>query len=150
MVFLVETRKLTKTFGALTACDAVDLKVASGEIHALLGENGAGKSTLVKMLFGSLQPDAGEIMWQGAPVIMASPSVAKRTGIGMVFQHFSLFDALSAAENIALAIDDDAAKLLRCHKCGAPRQAGVKYTKSSGLRRVTGTRSRTIYLLPAV
>ncbi len=108
MSFLIETRKLTKTFGSLTACNSIDLKVAPGEIHALLGENGAGKSTLVKMLFGSLQPDAGEILWQGAPVIMASPSVAKRTGIGMVFQHFSLFDALSAAENIALAIEDDA------------------------------------------
>jgi general nucleoside transport system ATP-binding protein len=108
MSFLIETRKLTKTFGSLTACDAIDLKVEPGEIHALLGENGAGKSTLVKMLFGSLQPDAGKILWHGAPVTMASPSVAKRTGIGMVFQHFSLFDALSAAENIALAIDDEA------------------------------------------
>jgi general nucleoside transport system ATP-binding protein len=108
MSLLIETRKLTKTFGSLTACNAVDLAVNPGEIHALLGENGAGKSTLVKMLFGSLQPDAGEILWQGTPIIMASPSVAKRTGIGMVFQHFSLFDALSAAENIALAIDDEA------------------------------------------
>ena len=108
MSFLVETRKLTKTFGSLTACNAVDLAVKPGEIHALLGENGAGKSTLVKMLFGSLQPDSGEILWQGAPIIVGSPSVAKRTGIGMVFQHFSLFDALSAAENIALAIEDSA------------------------------------------
>ena len=108
MSFLIETRKLTKTFGSLTACDAVDLAVKPGEIHALLGENGAGKSTLVKMLFGSLQPDSGEILWQGAPIIVGSPSVAKPTGIGMVFQHFSLFDALSAAENIALAIEDTA------------------------------------------
>jgi simple sugar transport system ATP-binding protein len=108
MELLIETRKLTKTFGSLTACNAVDLQIRQGEIHALLGENGAGKSTLVKMLFGSLQPDSGEIVWQGKPIIMASPSMAKRTGIGMVFQHFSLFDALSAAENIALAIDDKA------------------------------------------
>ena len=108
MSFLIETHGLTKTFGSLTACDAVDLAVKSGEIHALLGENGAGKSTLVKMLFGSLQPDAGEILWQGKPILMSSPSFAKRTGIGMVFQHFSLFDALTAAENIALAIDDTA------------------------------------------
>ncbi|MGL4406355.1 MAG: ABC transporter ATP-binding protein, partial [Notoacmeibacter sp.] len=108
MGLLIETRKLTKTFGSLTACNAIDLKIGNGEIHALLGENGAGKSTLVKMLFGSLQPDSGEIYWQGSPVTMASPSDAKRTGIGMVFQHFSLFDALTAAENIALAIDDQA------------------------------------------
>ena len=75
-----------------------------GEIHALLGENGAGKSTLVKMLFGSLQPDAGTIAWQGRPVSIGSPSEAKTLGIGMVFQHFSLFEPLSVAENIALAL----------------------------------------------
>jgi general nucleoside transport system ATP-binding protein len=105
MNLLVETRQLTKRFGSLTACDAVDLRVGQGEIHALLGENGAGKSTLVKMLFGSLQPDSGEIFWQGAPVQISAPVIAKRLGIGMVFQHFSLFDALTAAENIALALD---------------------------------------------
>jgi general nucleoside transport system ATP-binding protein len=108
MALLVETRKLTKRFGSLIACDGVDLQVAQGEIHALLGENGAGKSTLVKMLFGSLQPDAGEILWKGEPVTIAAPAAAKGLGIGMVFQHFSLFDALTAAENIALALDGEA------------------------------------------
>ncbi|PZN57065.1 MAG: ABC transporter [Proteobacteria bacterium] len=103
---LLEVRGLTKVFGTLKACDAVDLTVARGEIHALLGENGAGKSTLVKMLFGSLEPHSGQILWQGTPVRITNPGVAKKLGIGMVFQHFSLFEALTAAENIALSLDD--------------------------------------------
>ncbi len=104
---LLEVRGLTKIFGSLKACDQVDLTVGRGQIHALLGENGAGKSTLVKMLFGSLEPNAGEIRWNGEPVRIASPSAARKLGIGMVFQHFSLFDALTAAENIALSLDGD-------------------------------------------
>ncbi|PSJ64261.1 ABC transporter [Mesorhizobium soli] len=103
---LLEVRGLTKTFGTLKACDNIDLTIAKGEIHALLGENGAGKSTLVKMLFGTLEPNAGEIRWDGQPVRIANPHAARKLGIGMVFQHFSLFDALSAAENIALSLDD--------------------------------------------
>ncbi|SFT92890.1 ABC transporter ATP-binding protein [Mesorhizobium sp. YR577] len=104
---LLEVRGLTKIFGTLKACDGIDLTVGKGEIHALLGENGAGKSTLVKMLFGSLEPNAGEIRWNGEPVRIANPHAARKLGIGMVFQHFSLFDALTAAENIALSLDDD-------------------------------------------
>ncbi|TPN86488.1 ABC transporter ATP-binding protein [Mesorhizobium sp. CU2] len=103
---LLEVRGLTKIFGTLTACNHVDLNIAKGEIHALLGENGAGKSTLVKMLFGSLEPNSGEIFWDGKPVKITSPGVAKKLGIGMVFQHFSLFEALTAAENIALSLND--------------------------------------------
>lgn len=102
---LLEVRRLTKIFGSLRACDSIDLTVERGEIHALLGENGAGKSTLVKMLFGSLQPASGEILWDGAPVTVSDPAFARSLGIGMVFQHFSLFDALTAAENIALSLD---------------------------------------------
>ncbi|MCR2199493.1 ATP-binding cassette domain-containing protein, partial [Salmonella enterica] len=71
----------------------------------LLGENGAGKSTLVKMLFGSLQPQDGEIFWKGRKVRMNNLAYARKLGIGMVFQHFSLFDSLTAAENIALSLD---------------------------------------------
>jgi simple sugar transport system ATP-binding protein len=104
---LLEVRGLTKIFGTLKACDHVDLTIGKGEIHALLGENGAGKSTLVKMLFGSLEPYSGEIFWKGQPVRIANPSAARKLGIGMVFQHFSLFEALTAAENIALSLDDD-------------------------------------------
>ncbi|MCV3738324.1 ABC transporter ATP-binding protein [Rhizobium sp. TRM96647] len=101
---LLAVRNLTKLFGTFAACNGIDLDIRPGEIHALLGENGAGKSTLVKMLFGVLAPTAGEILWQGAPVSIASPGAARRLGIGMVFQHFSLFEALTVAENIALSL----------------------------------------------
>jgi simple sugar transport system ATP-binding protein len=101
---LLATEGLTKRFGALTACDQVSIDIAHGEVHALLGENGAGKSTFVKMLYGALAPDAGRILWEGAPVVIGSPAEARRLGIGMVFQHFSLFEALTVSDNIALAL----------------------------------------------
>ncbi|RYE65551.1 MAG: ATP-binding cassette domain-containing protein, partial [Rhizobiaceae bacterium] len=96
---LLSVRGLTKLFGDFAACTGIDLDIAPGEIHALLGENGAGKSTLVKMLFGVLQPSGGQIVWQGNPVTIGSPGEARQLGIGMVFQHFSLFEALTVAEN---------------------------------------------------
>lgn len=102
---LLAVDKLTKLFGQFAACDAIDLTIRPGEIHALLGENGAGKSTLVKMLFGVLAPTSGQILWKGRPVRIGSPGEARRIGIGMVFQHFSLFEALTVAENIALSLD---------------------------------------------
>ena len=102
---MLEVRDIVKTFASLRANDGVRLSVAAGEIHALLGENGAGKSTLVKMLYGSLQPDSGEIRWHGKPVHIRSPAMARRIGIGMVFQHFSLFDSLSVADNIRVSLD---------------------------------------------
>jgi simple sugar transport system ATP-binding protein len=101
---LLATEGLTKRFGPLTACDHISFEIRAGEVHALLGENGAGKSTLVKMLYGALQPDEGRILWEGEPVAITSPAQARRLGIGMVFQHFSLFEALTVAENIALAL----------------------------------------------
>lgn len=102
--FLVEARGIVKKFGSFVANDHVDLAVRPGEIHALLGENGAGKSTLVKMIYGSLQPTAGRFFWKGEPVVIADPGTARRLGVGMVFQHFSLFEALTVTENIALAM----------------------------------------------
>jgi len=101
---LLSVSSITKRFGELTANDDIHFEIDRGEIHALLGENGAGKSTLVKILYGSLQPDGGQIRWQGRPVSVSNPAVARRLGIGMVFQHFSLFDALTVTENIALAL----------------------------------------------
>ena len=106
----LELRGVTKRFPGVLANDHVSLKVAPGEIHALLGENGAGKSTLVKMIYGVLSPDEGELLWEGAPVRIANPRAARRLGIGMVFQHFSLFEAMTVLENIALGLD---AKLSR-------------------------------------
>lgn len=102
---LLSVRKLTKYFGSFPACSGIDLDIGAGEIHALLGENGAGKSTFVKMLFGILDPTEGEIRWEGQPVSIRSPGEARSVGIGMVFQHFSLFEALTVAENIALSLD---------------------------------------------
>ncbi len=101
---LLEARNIVKTFGSLRANDDVNLTIMPGEIHAFLGENGAGKSTLVKMIYGALQPTSGQFFWKGRQVTPASPSVARHLGIGMVFQHFSLFDSLTVAENIALAM----------------------------------------------
>ncbi len=101
---IVQTINLTKRFGELIACDAISFDIGAGEIHALLGENGAGKSTLVKMLYGALEPDAGTILWRGEPVRHANPAQARSHGVGMVFQHFSLFEALSVAENILLGL----------------------------------------------
>ena len=104
MEYLLEALHVTKVFGTLKANDDVTLKVKPGEIHAFLGENGAGKSTLVKMIYGALQPTSGEFRWMGKSVTIPSPAAARKLGIGMVFQHFSLFDALTVAENIALAM----------------------------------------------
>ncbi|HEX8167027.1 MAG TPA: ABC transporter ATP-binding protein [Beijerinckiaceae bacterium] len=101
---LVALRGITKRYGGLLANDGIDLGIRRGEVHALLGENGAGKSTLVKILYGVIEPTAGEIVWEGRPVRIGSPVEARRLGIGMVFQHFSLFDQLTVAENIAVAL----------------------------------------------
>lgn len=102
---------ITKQYPGCLANDRVDLEIAPGEIHALLGENGAGKSTLMKMIYGVTKPDSGEVYWQGAPVKIKDPAMARKMGIGMVFQHFSLFETLTVTENIALALGDDAPDL---------------------------------------
>ena len=102
--YLLEAIDIVKVFGTLRANDGVSLQVAPGQIHALLGENGAGKSTLVKMLYGSLQPTSGTIRWMGNEVVIPNPNAARKLGIGMVFQHFSLFEALTVVENISLAM----------------------------------------------
>jgi simple sugar transport system ATP-binding protein len=97
---------IRKAWPAVLANDDVSLEVAPGEIHAILGENGAGKSTLVKIIYGVIQADAGSIVWEGRPVQIASPAVARGLGIGMVFQHFSLFETLTVTENIALGLGE--------------------------------------------
>ena len=101
----LELRGVTKRFPGVLANDNVSLFVKPGEIHALLGENGAGKSTLVKMIYGILSPDTGEMLFDGQSVTIANPRAARKLGIGMVFQHFSLFEALTVLENIALGLD---------------------------------------------
>lgn len=100
----LELRAIDKRFPGCHANRAVSLTLQAGEIHALLGENGAGKSTLVKIVYGIQRADSGAILWEGQPVRIHSPAEARRLGIGMVFQHFSLFDSLTVVENIALGI----------------------------------------------
>ncbi|MFO1211048.1 MAG: ABC transporter ATP-binding protein [Amaricoccus sp.] len=103
----LELRGVTKAFPGVLANDHVSFGVAPGAIHALLGENGAGKSTLVKMIYGVLHPDEGEVRFDGAAVHIPNPRAARTMGIGMVFQHFSLFEALTVLENIALGFDEN-------------------------------------------
>ncbi len=100
----LELRGISKAFPGCLANDGISFRVMPGEIHALLGENGAGKSTLVKIIYGLLQPDSGTVLWEGRPVTGLDPNQARRLGIGMVFQHFTLFEALSVVENIALGL----------------------------------------------
>ncbi|MDH5538636.1 MAG: ABC transporter ATP-binding protein [Rhizobacter sp.] len=96
---------ISKQYPAVRANDNVGLRVEPGEIHAVLGENGAGKSTMVKMIYGAVRPDEGEIRWDGQKVDIRNPQQARALGISMVFQHFSLFDTLTAAENVWLGLD---------------------------------------------
>ncbi len=103
----LELINITKQYPAVVANDAINLKVNAGEIHAILGENGAGKSTLMKIIYGVIKPDFGSILWEGSPVVINNPAFARKLGIGMVFQHFSLFETLTVAENIALAMDNE-------------------------------------------
>lgn len=97
---------LGKSYPGVRANDNVSFAVSAGEIHALLGENGAGKSTLVKMIYGLVRPDDGQMQLSGADYLPADPRAARAAGVAMVFQHFSLFDALTVAENIALGMEN--------------------------------------------
>jgi ABC-type uncharacterized transport system ATPase subunit len=101
---LLQAIGIVKRYGSVLANDHIDLDLLPREIHALLGENGAGKSTLVKIIYGLIQPSAGELRWMGTKAEFTGPSDARARGIGMVFQHFSLFDNLTVAENVALGL----------------------------------------------
>src|SRR6266702_4165900 len=102
---LLQTVGLTKCYGTFLANENIDIDIWPQQIHALLGENGAGKSTLVKTIYGLIQPSEGEMRWRGEKMVLSGPSEARSRGIGMVFQHFSLFDNLTVAENVALGLD---------------------------------------------
>ena len=109
---LFEARNIVKKFGDFAANDDVALMIQPGEKHALLGENGAGKSTLVKMMYGVMQPTSGAFYWNGQQTVVHKPAEARDLGIGMVFQHFSVFDALTVVENIALALPPEPMRAL--------------------------------------
>ncbi|MCY6380083.1 ABC transporter ATP-binding protein [Hoeflea prorocentri] len=95
---------VSKRYGKIQANRNIDLSVKLGSIHAVLGENGAGKSTLMKLIYGIEQPDEGTIAWEGKPISLSRPSEAQALGIGMVFQHFSLFETLSVVQNVSLMV----------------------------------------------
>ncbi len=102
---LLSIEGVTKAYPGVVANKDVSFAIEAGEVHALLGENGAGKSTLVKMIYGLVRPDAGRMVLRGEPYAPGQPSAARKAGVGMVFQHFSLFEALSVAENVALGME---------------------------------------------
>ena len=95
---------ISKEYPGCLANDNISMSLDAGEIHALLGENGAGKSTLVKSIYGVVSPDSGDILWEGKKVKIKSPATARDFGIGMVFQHFSLFETLTVSQNIELCL----------------------------------------------
>jgi len=103
---LLSLQGLTKAYPGVIANNNVSFDIGEGEVHALLGENGAGKSTLVKMIYGLVKPDSGAMLLRGQPFAPSEPRAARADGIAMVFQHFSLFDALNVAENIALGMEN--------------------------------------------
>jgi|TARA_R110001606_G_scaffold114431_2_gene241941 simple sugar transport system ATP-binding protein len=104
LVSRLELVNITKQYPGCLANDNISITLMPGEIHALLGENGAGKSTLVKTIYGVVAPDKGDIIWDGKEVNIKSPSIARDLGIGMVFQHFSLFETLTVSQNIELCL----------------------------------------------
>src|SRR5690606_32935521 len=115
----LEMRGITKRFPGVLANNDVNFDVRAGEIHALLGENGAGKSTLMKILFGLYQQDEGEILINGQPVQISSPSDAIKRGIGMVHQHFMLVPEFSVAENVALGLPSSRGMVLDLDRVAA-------------------------------
>ncbi|TRC75500.1 ABC transporter ATP-binding protein [Mesorhizobium sp. WSM4307] len=108
---LLSLRGISKKYGQIHANQDIDLDVTPRSIHAILGENGAGKSTLMKLIYGVEQPDGGTAFWDGEPLRLASPAEARRKGISMVFQHFSLFETLTVVENIRLVVPGRKARL---------------------------------------
>ena len=120
----LEMRGITKRYGPVVACEGVDLAVQRGEIHGLLGENGAGKSTLMKVLMGLVRCDAGQVSRDGAVVTIDTPARAAELGLGMVHQHFSLIEALTVWENVALG---ETGKVRRDEICTDVEEVGARY-----------------------
>ena len=102
---LLSVQGVTKAYPGVVANSDVSFSISQGEVHALLGENGAGKSTLVKMIYGLVKPDIGKMRLNGTDYAPARPAAARTAGVAMVFQHFSLFEALNVAENVALGME---------------------------------------------
>lgn len=123
---LLKLQGLTKAYPGVIANDDISLEIGTGEIHALLGENGAGKSTLVKIIYGLVRPDHGKMALKGEIFSPSEPRSARASGVAMVFQHFSLFEALSVGENIALGMENPP-------KSGALSQKIISVSNAYGL-----------------
>ncbi|MEU7292561.1 sugar ABC transporter ATP-binding protein [Streptomyces exfoliatus] len=123
---LLTMERITKSFPGVRALDGVDLEVAPGEVHCLLGQNGAGKSTLIKVLAGAHQPDDGRITWNGEPVRLRSPSAAVRLGIATIYQELDLVEGLSVAENVHLGHEPTTAGFVRTRAARATTAALLK------------------------
>ena len=102
---LLEINDISKSYPGVVANKSINMNIKEGEIHAVLGENGAGKSTLVKIIYGLVQPDDGSMMFNGKEYAPEEPRFARNSGVAMVFQHFSLFEALTVAENVSLGME---------------------------------------------
>jgi ABC-type uncharacterized transport system ATPase subunit len=122
----LELQDITKQYPGARANDGVCLKVAAGEIHAVLGENGAGKSTLMKIIYGVTKPDSGRMLWEGKEARVTSPEQARRLGISMVFQHFSLFETLSVAENVWLGLPEKSLAKVRSRLAEQSQRYGLE------------------------
>ncbi len=124
MTEILKLEGISKIYPSVIANDNITLSINEGEIHAVLGENGAGKSTLMKLIYGVSQPDQGTIHWRGKAVRVKNPAHARALGIGMVFQHFSLFESMTVVQNISLAVPGSLSEL---------SQAITKTAESFGL-----------------
>src|SRR5687767_2716021 len=120
---MIELREISKRFGRVQANDRVSLKVATGTIHAIVGENGAGKSTAMRIAYGFYTADSGEILVEGEPRHIQTPHDAIRLGIGMVHQHFMLVDTMTVAENIVLGAEPGSAAAIDLRKAATEIRA---------------------------
>lgn len=147
---LFEARSVSKAFGAVKANQDVSLNVSAGEKLALLGENGAGKSTLVKMINGVLKPDSGTFIWKGKPISISSPAAARRVGIGMVFQHFSSFEALTVIENLAIALPHFSMRKIRKELTGINERYGLTIDPNRQVERLSAGEKQRVEIVRAL
>ena len=132
----------------MVANSDVSFSIGEGEVHALLGENGAGKSTLVKMIYGLVRPDQGRMVWKGTEYAPAAPRAARASGVAMVFQHFSLFEALNVAENVALGMETVSYTHLDVYKRQGAGWLTTEELVWDGMGRLT-THAPSTYKIPA-
>ena len=135
MTVLLDIRAMTKTYPGVLACDDISLEIGTGEIHALLGENGAGKSTLVKMIYGLSVRIPATCTLKACRLPRHEPRAARADGIAMVFQHFSLFEALNVADNIALGME---VRLSRSDLASRIREVSAGYGLAINPDRIVG------------